>query len=254
MFFKEVAMQLTNRATDVALYLLWLAQEAGDSTLTNLKLLKLIYYVQGFTLAADNRQLFVEAIEAWEHGPVVASVYNTYKSYVNRPINIEITEEPKLLDEVDRETIRLIYETYGTRDAVTLRSWTHLETPWMNASVTGASMSLDLIRSFFSSVRMPSSRETEEQIIMRLSVQYVKGIVGIAEIAKVLGNEWTIMKVVDMLEKRGMSRMSNHIGLSSFKRKIALARIEKLRSTAASLNNDADRIEQEAQASVRLDI
>ena len=37
-------MQLTNRATDVALYVLWLAQEAGDSTLTNLKLLKLIYY------------------------------------------------------------------------------------------------------------------------------------------------------------------------------------------------------------------
>ena len=247
-------MQSVNQATDVALYLLWLAQQAGDSTLTNLKLLKLLYYAQGFTLAAQNRQLFAEAIETWPHGPVVSRVYETYKKFGNQPIDAQVIQEPESINKADREIVKQVYEAYGTRDAITLRNWTHLELPWVNNEASRTPMSVDLVRSFFSSPRVPSSREIEEQMIVRLSLQYTMRIVGIAEIAKALGASWTAPKVVDMLEKRGVSRPVENIGLSGYKRSDALSRIERLRSKAASFNDDPERIDQEAQASVRLDL
>jgi uncharacterized phage-associated protein len=69
----------TMKAQDVAEYFLTLVDdEAGDS-LSNLKLQKLVYYAQGFHLALTEKPLFDEAIEAWEHGPVVPGLYHKLK-------------------------------------------------------------------------------------------------------------------------------------------------------------------------------
>lgn len=45
------------------------AKEADKLSL--LKLLKLLYYAEGCSLALNDRSLFSEDIIAWEHGPVV---------------------------------------------------------------------------------------------------------------------------------------------------------------------------------------
>ena len=48
--------------------------EHGD-TLSNLKLQKLLYYMQGFHLAFFDEPFFNESIEAWTYGPVVPVVF-----------------------------------------------------------------------------------------------------------------------------------------------------------------------------------
>ena len=55
---------------DAADYFLSKIDEDAGDVITNLKLQKLVYYAQGFSLALCGRPLFAERIEAWQHGPV----------------------------------------------------------------------------------------------------------------------------------------------------------------------------------------
>lgn len=50
-------------------------------SVTNLKLQKILYYVQGYFLAKFDRPLFPDEIQAWKFGPVVPSVYYEFSSY-----------------------------------------------------------------------------------------------------------------------------------------------------------------------------
>lgn len=54
--------------------------------LTQLKLLKLVYIAYGWYLALTGNRLFDERIEAWQHGPVVKSLYHEFKHFKNGPI------------------------------------------------------------------------------------------------------------------------------------------------------------------------
>ena len=64
-------------AVDVARYLVLLASTESDGPaqeadcLTNLRLQKLLYYVQGWSLGERGRPMFREEIQAWRYGPVV---------------------------------------------------------------------------------------------------------------------------------------------------------------------------------------
>ena len=68
-------------------------RESGlsDDLITNLKLQKLVYYAQGFSLAMNGEPLFDALIEAWEHGPVCPILYKKYKTYANQPIDSNLT-------------------------------------------------------------------------------------------------------------------------------------------------------------------
>ena len=79
------------KATDIANFLVYLMSDSCDD-LTNLKLNKILYYAQGHYLKNYGKPLFEDAIEAWQHGPVVHSVYHSYKCFNNQPIT-EYNEE-----------------------------------------------------------------------------------------------------------------------------------------------------------------
>ena len=95
-------------AQDVAKYFLTLVSEDEGDFLTNLKLQKLLYYAQGFSVAMLGSPLFSDKIEAWTYGPAVPNVYRTYKQYQNGPLpfpqNLDFSNyDPEiraLLDEV----------------------------------------------------------------------------------------------------------------------------------------------------------
>jgi uncharacterized phage-associated protein len=57
-----------------------LDREAGDS-ITHLKLQKLLYYAQAWSLALNGIALFEDDFEAWAHIPVLPKVYQEYKDY-----------------------------------------------------------------------------------------------------------------------------------------------------------------------------
>ena len=117
-------------ANSVARFIVRFFQEAGDPV-TNLKLQKLLYYVQGWHLAINKKPFFDDRFEAWVHGPVQPSVYGTYKQYKWSPI-VEETAVPEL-SENEQAFIRSVLDVYGGDTGYSLEQRTHLESPWIDA-------------------------------------------------------------------------------------------------------------------------
>jgi len=121
-------------ARQIADYFLTLVDsEAGDS-LSNLKLQKLVYYAQGFSLALTGKPLFADEIQAWQHGPVVPALYHSLKQHGSEPVpppenGINRDDYP---EEV-RELLDEVYAVYGQFSASKLRNMTHQELPWKEA-------------------------------------------------------------------------------------------------------------------------
>jgi uncharacterized phage-associated protein len=121
-------------AFDVAAYLLSKADIDEGDGMTHLKLQKLLYYCQGFSIALLGRPLFENKIEAWQHGPVVVDVYHEFKQYENGIIlpPCAYGDVSKLTKE-EKAMIDDVYEVYGGYSASRLRNLTHSEKPWIDA-------------------------------------------------------------------------------------------------------------------------
>lgn len=73
-------------APQIANFFLHRAAEEGKP-MEHLKLQKMVYIAYGWGLAVLDEKLFSEPIEAWKHGPVVASLYHEFKESKDQPIN-----------------------------------------------------------------------------------------------------------------------------------------------------------------------
>lgn len=122
------------RALDVAKFLIHLAV-AGDEPdpLTHLRLQKLLYYVQGWHLAAFGKPMFPEQIQAWVNGPVVADVWPRFKEYGYACILPRAEEPPPSLSPRDRTFIKSIWDRYNVYSPTRLAQMTHDEAPWRRA-------------------------------------------------------------------------------------------------------------------------
>lgn len=113
-------------AYDVAAYIL---SKRGQTPA--IKLHKLLYYAQAWSLVWDDRPLFRDRIAAWANGPVVPSVYACHRGsyFVTKCTN----GNPRNLDPDAVETIDAVVDFYGDRTSAYLSSLTHREDPWKNA-------------------------------------------------------------------------------------------------------------------------
>lgn len=112
---------------DVADYIL---KELGP--LPAMKLQKLVYYSQAWSLVWDDKPLFIARIEAWANGPVAPSLYARHRReyLVTRKM---IGGDWRNLEREQRETIDAVIEHYGGRSSQWLSDLTHAEPPWRNA-------------------------------------------------------------------------------------------------------------------------
>lgn len=117
-------------AHQIAAYLLWAGGQQGIQ-LTNLEVLKMLYYAQGWHLALYKQPLFREAVRAWKQGPVVSSVYGTYKHNRSHPIDPP-AKRPELSPPVAAHTDKIL-SVFGKCGATLLKRMTHAEEPWMKA-------------------------------------------------------------------------------------------------------------------------
>lgn len=125
-------------AEAVARYLVLLA-DAGDDgpasepdCLTPLRLQKLLYYVQGWSLAVNGRPMFNDPIQAWKYGPVVRSVYDAFKGYGSGAIPANAGSSDGLSEE-QRSLIDRVWEAYKPYSAIALANISHDEEPWKRA-------------------------------------------------------------------------------------------------------------------------
>ncbi len=113
-------------ADDVAAYIL---RERGE--MTAMKLQKLVYYSQAWSLVWDERPLFEARIEAWANGPVVPSLYQKHKGLFK--VSSWPDGDPEKLSVIQRETVDSVLEFYGGKSSQWLSDLTHREDPWRDA-------------------------------------------------------------------------------------------------------------------------
>lgn len=122
------------KAMDVARMVIALTDEEHGDLITNLKLQKLLFYLQGFWLAEYGEPLFAERVEAWAYGPVVPAVYDRFKGYNRAPFNIEKEGKPIAFATEERRDFFLnVYDTFSAYSASALMRMTHEEAPWKAA-------------------------------------------------------------------------------------------------------------------------
>lgn len=114
-------------ALDVATYLL---EKLGP--MTAMKLQKLVYYCQAWSLVWDERPMFDDPIEAWLNGPVVPKLYEMHRGR----FMIECSDlkakggNPDALNDDAKATADQVIKGYGDKSAQWLSDLTHKEAPW----------------------------------------------------------------------------------------------------------------------------
>lgn len=142
-------------ALDIAKYVIEESKK-DDSSITNLKLQKLLYYIQGYSLKETSEPAFDDDIVNWAYGPVVQDVYFEFCSYVSNPIN-ENYEDDEVVKSLKkslryRDVLRIIRKIIKkTRDidAYALVRKTHKEDPW-EETVRNDVISQEKILKYFS--------------------------------------------------------------------------------------------------------
>lgn len=136
---------MKTNALSVANYFIELAQKDGKP-IHLLGLVKRVYIAHGFALALLHRGLLdprFDKVEAWKYGPVIPSVYHSFKQ--NRRENIErptimlhqndngeydfIT--PEIDDIQDKMIVEMVWKRYRDYTDSSLVDLTHMDgTPW----------------------------------------------------------------------------------------------------------------------------
>ena len=106
--------------------------------LINLKLQKLLYYVQAWSLGINKERFLDCSFEAWVHGPVSRELYNRFKDnrslYSFITISDVINTNPEAsINKEDIEFINYILDNYAGFSGAELESMTHKELPWQEA-------------------------------------------------------------------------------------------------------------------------
>ncbi|MCR5146159.1 MAG: DUF4065 domain-containing protein [Clostridia bacterium] len=117
---------------DVANFFLKIVDRDSGSTITPLKLQKILYYAQGYFLAYYNQELFSEDFQAWAHGPANEQIYEKYKKFGFESIPYPNESIPYISNDIS-DFLTDIWETFGIYDGKYLEEQTHKEDPWIIA-------------------------------------------------------------------------------------------------------------------------
>lgn len=133
----DVANYMVNKSIDM------------NAPISNLKLQKLLYYVQASKLVETGTAMFEDKISVWRYGPVVESVYHKFKIYANLEIDERVTNRGvDFLEDLltttkydpfdyissdDQKIIDVVLLAYQEWNAMALVRKTHSELPWKNA-------------------------------------------------------------------------------------------------------------------------
>lgn len=111
---------------DVAAYIL---KKQGE--MSAMKLQKLVYYSQAWSLVWDEKPLFKAKIEAWANGPVVPLLYQKHRGQFSVKAWPD-GDRAKIAGEA-KTTVDSVLKFYGDKTGHWLSELTHKEHPWRDA-------------------------------------------------------------------------------------------------------------------------
>ncbi|WP_295992635.1 type II toxin-antitoxin system antitoxin SocA domain-containing protein [uncultured Alistipes sp.] len=137
---------MKDNALAIANYFIDLAQKEGKA-ITQLGLIKRVYIAHGFSLAIFHKSLLdprFDKVEAWKYGPVIPSVYHSFKQFKANPITektvvmvwnekemIPEFQTPKLEDKDAKEICKMVWNRYSGMSDSDMVSLTHKKgSPW----------------------------------------------------------------------------------------------------------------------------
>lgn len=130
--------------------------QKSSGPISNLKLQKLLYYVQGWSLGLRDEPAFESRIEAWVHGPVVPEIFHAYRHY--RWNTIDVPSESIRVHDADAAHIENVLSAYGHLSASQLEALSHDESPWIEAraglsprDLSNVVITHDAMKTFFKS-------------------------------------------------------------------------------------------------------
>jgi uncharacterized phage-associated protein len=134
--FSEVSRktQLPTQTLPEVLHLAtFVLQQQG--TMTTMKLHKLLYYCQAWSLVWEGEPLFAEPLEAWAFGPVVRDLYELHAGRYE--IDVAFLQagrgRPEVLNESQRDTVTAVLHYYGSKPSSWLSDLIRSERPWQEA-------------------------------------------------------------------------------------------------------------------------
>ena len=111
---------------DVTAYIL-----SKHGPMTAMKLQKLVYYAQAWSLVWDEKSLFRHEIQAWANGPVAPALYQAHRGQY---MIFQLPQGDKsALTPPERETVEAVLKYYGDKSSQWLSDLTHAERPWKEA-------------------------------------------------------------------------------------------------------------------------
>ena len=107
--------------------------ELANDGLTPLKLQKLAYYCQAWSLVWRERPIFNEEFQAWANGPVNPELFSKHKGVylLSKDFLAEYTGFQ--FNDEDNRTIKAVLSFYGDKEPFYLSELTHMERPWRDA-------------------------------------------------------------------------------------------------------------------------
>lgn len=158
------------KAREIANFYIQLLNSIPDNSIDNLKLNKILYYAQGWSLVKNGTPLFEDDIQAWDYGPVIQEVYHTYKCCGKGPIEEADTpfDESRLSSE-ELELLLSVYMNYGKYTGWALKDMTHAKgSPWSQVYEKGMNrvIPLEIIKVYFEKEKL----DTFEDDLSRIPV------------------------------------------------------------------------------------
>lgn len=149
-------MEAKFTALDIANFYIQLVNNIPDDYIDNLKINKLLYFVQGHSLSFFGKPFFRDVIQAWEYGPVVPNVYQAFKCCGGGPIAHSAADfDEDVLSGEEMEFLIAIYKRYGCYTGIALKEMTHrIGTPWHKVYKAGQNkeIPLDMMKEYFDDV------------------------------------------------------------------------------------------------------
>jgi uncharacterized phage-associated protein len=109
--------------------------------MSHLKLQKLLYYIQSYHLAYFKKELFEEDFEAWVHGPVSRSIFDSlrgksilYSDVTYNEYDFDASNNLKDIVSIDQfDLINNVLSNLNSWSGIELENATHNESPWLIA-------------------------------------------------------------------------------------------------------------------------
>ena len=120
----------------LAEYILQLADEQCIKDINQMKLQKLLYFIEGLHLGRCGKPLLDSEFVAWKHGPVIESLYQDLKQYKAKTLKKGmLRENPTKIDPQDKENIRIYFDAFKDTTPWELRELSHRIGPWKDIYV-----------------------------------------------------------------------------------------------------------------------